>query len=226
MPRILCAVLMLCLLSGCSSKELSEGTVKKELQSRLEKQMVWDSVTLGRIGSHCQREWEGKIEADDLSPEKDLDMVAAQAGGYIAVIPDGPDFWRVSLTDKGKAAQDAEKYKVREYKSNLAGCDFKSYAIAVGHPEFGRVVDIQRTQDAWNVNFTWKWALTDFGRGLQKNGEIYSKLSPDQISHLSDRLGRRGMALPVPATTDEIPMKAEFKMGTDGVWNVGSSLDE
>jgi hypothetical protein len=226
MPRITCAVLMLCLLTGCSSKGLSEGTVKKELQPRLEKQMVFATVALGRIGSHCQREWEGKIEAADLTPDKDLDMVAAQAGGYITVVPDGPDYWRVSLTDKGKTAPDAEKYKIREYKSSLAGCDLKFHAIAVAHPEFARVVDIQRAQDAWNVSFTWKWAPTEFGRGLQKGGDIYSKLTPDQASHLSDRLGRRGMALPIPVTTDEIPMKAEFKMGTDGVWNVGSSSDE
>jgi hypothetical protein len=218
MPRILCAVLMFCLLSGCSS-DLSERTASKEIQSRFDEEVRLDFVEIGRIGSHCQWEQDGKIKDLDITPTKELHLIVAEMGGYISITPDGPGYWQVSLTDKGRKAPNAEQITHHNFQSKLNGCDFKAYTLAVAQPKLVRVLNIKRAEDVWNVSYTWKWEPTDFGRSLQKGGGLYSKLTFEQIDLLPYNLAGNGMRLPIPVTTDEMETQAVFKRDMTGKWD-------
>jgi hypothetical protein len=220
MPRILCAVLMLCLLSGCSSDGLSEGTARKQIESRFANEFAYDFVRLGRVGSHCQMEIDGRKQEEDLSPDKDAGVLVAQMAGYLEVTPDGPGYWQVNLTAKGRNAPNDEAHKYRDYHNNLNGCDYGTYTFAMAHPELVRVKAISRVDDAWVVEFTWKWVTTELGRALQSNGEIYSKLDPQIAAGLKYSIGGHVMKPPVPVPAEELPDHLAFKLGTDGYWNV------
>jgi hypothetical protein len=218
MLRILCAALMLCLLSGCSSNELSEKIVRREIQSRFDQEIRLDFVEVGRIGTHCQAERNGKVEDNPIDPAKSEALIVAQMGGYITITPDGADYWQVRLTDKGMNAPNADRFPHRDYQSKLNGCDFKGHTLAIAQPRFVRVVDMRHIENEWAVKFTWKWEPTEFGRSLQKGGDIYSKLSPQQIDMLPYHLAGDGMPIPIPVPADEMDATAVFTLVSDGKW--------
>jgi hypothetical protein len=217
MPRILCAVLMLCLLSGCSSKELTEKTVRKVVNAKFAGEIASAPIRIGRIGSHCQSNDGGKIREMDLNPEKNGPIIVAQMAGYVAVTSDGPDYWRVSLTDKGKKAPNGQLPIYPASHNALNGCDFEIYRLALAHPEVDQVGEIARKEDASYTTFAWKWIPTDFGRALQKDGEIYSRLTPEQRS-LTYAFYSPSMLVKFPLPTDENKVEAQFKQSADGQW--------
>jgi hypothetical protein len=115
---------------------------------------------------------------EDLTPEKHVEIVIAGLAGYLTVTPDGPDFWRLTLTDKGKAAASKmEHFRLADDHNTLNSCDYRTFMFPVAAMEILKVTGISGEQDARMVDFEWRWKPTEFGEMLRESGSIYQKLS-------------------------------------------------
>jgi len=98
---------LLGLLLGCSSGKLDRKIATKEIQSHFNGNQSTIVVEVGRVSSHCAYvKKDGSEVTQDLNPETSLRAVVAIKAGYVSATPDGAEFWRVNLTDKGRRAQD------------------------------------------------------------------------------------------------------------------------
>lgn len=167
---------------GCSSGSLDRKTAAQAIQERFKDDITGMMVQVGRVGAHCASpEKDGSQTPEDLTPEKHVEIVIAGLAGYLTVTPDGPDFWRLTLTDKGRAAASKmEHFRLADDHNTLNSCDYRTFMFPVAAMEILKVTGISGEQDARMVDFEWRWNPTEFGEMLRESGSIYQKLTPEQ----------------------------------------------
>jgi len=177
-------VLLLCMLPGCSIGKLDTQTATQEIQSRFKLNNSSIIITVGRVSEHCILYTENGVEHErGIKPEQDIDTVVGLKAGYLTVTRDGGDFWKISLTEKGKTAHDSSWSDPTPNTSN--GCDYQDYGFVVARPELVGVTGISGDRNMARVDYQYKWVPTELGQALRKNGAIYSQLTDMQRILLS-----------------------------------------
>jgi len=129
--------------------------------------------------------------------------VIANVAGYIDAVPDGQDFWKVTLTDRGRAF--VKTHDVAPKPSvDPNHCGYQVYSLPLATPKVTEVTGIVPGDQTSQVEFAWNWSLTDLGKALRANGKVYSALTEIQRRSLQDWFAMNpGPLLPVPAPSDE-----------------------
>lgn len=211
------------ILSGCSKQALDANTAFASIDKKLNGEAHRLMVRVGRVGSHCVTlDVNGQTYPVDINPDKDLDTMIASRAGYVAVTPDGKDFWKVALTSSGQAFLDSQHE--RPYSPEAPnGCSYSSVDMTLARPVAVKVTSISGDNNAAEATYAWKWQLTDLGTMLRDNGAVYSNLTPEQKAKLTERLSDTTFA---PAISAPLPpdqqmnstyeAKAEFKRSESG----------
>jgi len=209
-----------CLLLGCSNGQLDRKTAGKAIDARFSDDVSGIMVYVGKVGSHCASlENDGRQVPEDLTPEKQVEVVVAREAGLLTVTPDGPDYWQLTLTDKGKAAApDMERLRLHDYHNTLNGCDYRTVMFAVASMEIVKVIGISGEKDTRSVDFEWRWKPTELGVGLRENGSIYQKLGPEQrkMLHVFNLTDVAAVHIPVPSDDAINRNRLPFKKYDDG----------
>jgi hypothetical protein len=129
--------------------------------------------------------------------------VIASAGGYIDAVPDGQDFWKVALTERGRAFVKANDVAL-EPSVDPDHCGYQIYSLPLATAKVNQVTGIIPGDKSSQVEFAWNWALTDLGMALRANGKVYSALTDVQRRSLQDWFSANpGPVLSVPAPSEE-----------------------
>jgi len=186
-------LVLLVFLMGCSSGSLNRRTAKDAIQNRFNDDISGILLHIGRVGSHCfSLDYRNQQSPIDLTPGKSVETAVAQLAGYIDVKPDGPDYWLVTLTQKGKTAMNMERLKFGDDHNTLNACDHRGWAFALASMDVVQVTGISNDQgkgsDARMVDFQWRWKPTELGEMLRENGSMYQKLTPEQRKELKNSI--------------------------------------
>ena len=101
--RKMALLVIFAVLAGCSNNTLDKKTAAELIQKVYDKDYAAILADLGRLGSSCVMiSNDGSTWTKDLTPSKNAAIMALQSLGYATVTPDGPGFWRVELTERGK----------------------------------------------------------------------------------------------------------------------------
>ncbi len=214
----------LILSTGCSSGSLDRTSAKKAIQARFNDDISGIILHIGRVGPKCFNTGYPKGEQIpvDLTPDKSLETAVAILAGYVTVRPDGQDYWRVDLTEKGKAAPKMDRLKLGDDHNMANGCDHRTTAFSVASMEVVQVTGISSDQekgaDVRMAEFEWRWKATDLGEMLRENGSVYSKLTPEQRDKLIAVNPTDGgiLKVPVPPENDIRQAMLPFKKYDDG----------
>jgi hypothetical protein len=218
------ALICFCLLLGCSGNTLDRDTALKELNSKFRAKRRDLMFNIGRVGSHCSTVdlGEGKRGEIDLDPGKKIATIVAMKGGYVTVVPDGKDYWKVDLTARGKSFMDAQR-KHPYGNEKQKGCDFEQVEFPIAEGSVLEVTGITEGEALRGVDFQWKWQPTELGVRLREDGDIYSMLTPAQREDLAYMLnvGETGVRLPVPLPPADSSIRStvRFKKYDDG-WRI------
>ena len=171
------------LLLGCSSGQLDRKTAVKAIQERFSDDVSGIIMHLGRVGPHCfSLDADGHQTPADLTPDKSVETGIVIAAGYLDVKPDGPDYWRVALTERGKTAVNMERLKFGDDHNTLNGCDHRSFALALASMEIVQVTGVSSDQekgpDIRIVDFQWRWKPTELGAPFKKYDDGWSLNAP------------------------------------------------
>lgn len=200
-------VLLLALLvvAGCSRNTLDRQTATEKINQEFNKQRERLPLKIGRVGSHCETRTndDGKTHDVDLNPTFDTASLIAHAAGFADIVPDGAGFWKISLTDQGRAF--ANSYHiVPEDPDPSSHCGYKVYSLPLATAQVSEVTGIVPEERVSQVEFNWKWSLTDLGQGLKADGKVYGALDDVHRQSLKDWLwGNPGPTLPIPVPSDE-----------------------
>jgi hypothetical protein len=189
---------------GCSKSAMDRKTATEEINEAFSKQRVHIPVRVGRVGSHCETRIIDRETKDiDLNPALDPASVIAKAGGYIDTAPDGKDFWKTTLTDKGRAF--AKTYDVApEPSTDPNHCGYQVYSLPLATAHVTEVTGIVTGENTSSVEFSWNWTLTDLGIALRADGKVYTALTEVQRHSLKDWFYMNPWPfLPVPAPSEE-----------------------
>jgi hypothetical protein len=131
----------------------------------------------------------------------------------------------VSLPEKGKVLFETE-HGVRQFHRAGHGCDeyqvtfpiARDFVVDVSSP---KIQEEQPGSSIYEYTASSKWRITDLGKALQSDGEVYTQLSAEQRQeleksiNLSDNIyhGPR-FTLPAPHENENVPhsVTATFKM--------------
>jgi hypothetical protein len=218
-------VVMIAILTGCSAKDpAKEAPLRSDVQARMDRYYASNSIELavdiGRTGTQCFFPFSGQQNEEPMdigyAPDKDVPTVIAVRAGLISVNPAGKNWWDVSLTEKGKAFFENE-HGVRQFHRVGHGCDEYQVTLPIAH---AFVVDVSspKIQEEQPGSFIYeytassKWRITDLGKALQSDGEVYTQLSAEQKQdleksiNLSDNIyhGPR-FTLPAPHENENVP---------------------
>jgi hypothetical protein len=131
------------------SREAAGETIDKSLRSK----SVVISLEVGRVGAKCAGE---AAEVLNNDPTSDIQFITAQKAGLITIAPDGPNFWKVTLS--GVKPEILESVKKIPHKI-ANGCDSQTVKFAIARESLVEIVKISQVNDATaEVDFTWKWA--------------------------------------------------------------------
>ena len=127
------SLVMVALVAGCSRGSLDRKSAAKAIQGRFNDDISGILLNVGRVGSKCFNTGYPKGEqiTVDLTPDKNLGTAVATLAGYVTVKTDGQDYWRVDLTEKGKAAPNMDRLKFGDDHNTLNGCDHRSWALCL-----------------------------------------------------------------------------------------------
>jgi hypothetical protein len=130
----------------------------------------------------------------------------------------------VSLTEKGKSFFENE-HGVRQFHRVGHGCDeyqvtlpiARAFVVDVSSP---KIQEEQPGSFIYEYTTSSKWRITDLGKALQSDGEIYSQLSAEQRQDLEKSINLSGdiyhgpkFTLPAPRESENVPhsVTATFK---------------
>jgi len=189
---------------GCSQGTLDRKTTTNTINEAFSKQRERIPVRVGRIGLHCETRIEsGKTEDQALDPKFDTAGTMAHAAGYVDVVPDGEGFWKVNLTDTGRAFVEAY-HVVPEPPPVSSHCGYQVYSLPLATAHVTEVTGIVPGESTSSVEFSWNWTLTYLGIALRADGKVYTALNEVHRRSLVDWLTfNPGPILPVPAPSDE-----------------------
>jgi hypothetical protein len=214
--RKLALLALLAVLAGCSKNTLDKKMAAELIQKVYDKDYAAIITDVGRLGSSCvmisddgRSTW-----TKDLTPSKDATIVALQSLGYATVTPDGPAFWRVELTEKGKAVP----HGVFLPDPTRNACELQNVDFRLGTREVIKVTDITGDEKTATVEYSWKWKTTELGQALRKDGKAYAVLTPDERKSLDRRNTLLSPRFPIPAPEegDVITGTATFAKYADG----------
>lgn len=207
-------IVVLLVLAGCSSNKLNNKTAAKVIRSPLAQDQNTIVTDIGRVGATCVYTLDGEEQPIDLSPERSPERFAAEAIGYLSVTPDGPGFWRVALTEKGKSFVLGNPAP----RSALKGCDYQSVTFLLATPELVEVTGVTADENAPEVEYLWKWNVTDFGRELRQDGKAFAALNQDQRKSMARFVLSRIHKLPIPVPPEGYTEKGtvQLKKYVDG----------
>lgn len=212
---------LLSFLLACSGGTMDKATAANEIRSYLKGEHSFIFVDIGRVGSHCILvDSRGQQQNTDLNPDYNVSTVVARKAGYLTVAPDGKGFWRVELTDKGKAAAAATQEESIVYPP-LKGCDYQQVDFFLASPELEFVSGVTADENNPEVDYFWKWNVTELGQTLRRDGQVYPTLTPLQQAELQTHIHAlvHFLQLPVPPESFTSHSTVKFKKYTDG-WRV------
>jgi hypothetical protein len=189
---------------GCSKGTLNRKTATEKINEAFRRQRARIPVRIGRVGLHCETRTEnGKTEELELDPKFDTAVTMAHAAGYVDVVPDSEGFWKVTLTDTGRAFV-AAYHVVPEPPPGSSHCGYQFYSLPLATAHVVEVTGIVVSEKAAVVELAWNWTLTDLGRELRPDGKIYSALNDVHRDSLKMWLSANpGPNLKLPAPSDE-----------------------
>lgn len=202
MRRVLLAILLVVV--GCSKGTLDRKIAAEKINQEFSKRRERILVRIGRVGLHCEtRSENGKTVDLEWESKYDVAFLIAQAAGYVDISPDGEGFWKISLNDRGQAFVNAY-HIVPEAPPASSHCGYQFYSMPLATAQVVAVTGIIPDQNTCQAEVTWNWSLTELGKGLRANGNIYSALTEVQRGGLQDWLyANPGPRLPIPAPSDE-----------------------
>ena len=204
--------------SGASSKLMDKTTAAAEIKPHLQAGDNILFLKIGRVGTDCvELDSAGRETKFDLNPTSNINTIVAQRAGYATVAPDGKGFWKVALTDQGKAA-----LKETPYASNARnGCDYQQVNFVVATPELVSITDLTADMDAPKADYSWKWKVTGLGEMLRRNGKVFSTLDPLQQAELQTHIHGlvQPLLLPVPPEDFIGHSTVKFQRMVDG-WRI------
>jgi hypothetical protein len=205
------ALVGLLLVLGCSKGSLDRDTAFRKITQNANakrKLRTW----VGRVGRHCSVLGD-KVKSElSMDPNADISSVVAAKAGYVTFAPDGKDFWKISLTDKGQAVLDAQHEKPYARKTN-DGCDYELVNFLIAKQNVSQVTGITGDDASAEAEYRWTWELTELGAALREQGDIYSKLTSEQQDDLRRDFGGDILA---PAMELPVPSEEEIKNGARG----------
>jgi hypothetical protein len=207
------ALLLLSVLIGCSSKMMDNKTAEERVSYYLKKDQNFIFVDIGRVAIDCGTSSRDKDVKLGVDPTSDLEVLVVQAAGDVTVTQDGPGFWKIEPTEKGKADI------VRELVvTDQKGCNYKPTWFAVAIPTLVRITGITANENVPEVEYQWKWNVTELGQALKANGKAYALLDPDQRERLAKYkiFGKPTIPIPVPEENGLEKGVMQFKKYTDG----------
>lgn len=204
---------------GCS-RNLDKKTAAEEIKMALERSENSIHVHIGRGGSKCEvQDDQGRSRTGGLRPEDDREVIIAQSLGYITATPDGKDYWKISLTEKGQSVMSAEGNHLYAHQTG-EGCDYQQGDFVIATPELIEVTEIKGGPKAAVAYFTYKWKATELGAALRKGGEADKKLTPLQRETLYHGLlqfsSTVAVKIPVPREDNIESSSLIFAKGDDG----------
>jgi hypothetical protein len=208
-------LLLLCLLTACSGSKMLDNTTAEETIKKLLDKQYYVYSRVGRIGTDCGTETIEGIQVNSGS-KPDLSEMSSKAMGYITIEPDGANYWKITLTEQGKAAARREPYG----GTVKNGCDFKQVEFPVANPEFMKIAGITADENNPEVEYLWRWKVTKLGEALRQDGAVYITLTPEQRSKMQ-KLEIMGGSLgdvpiPIPPEDTVVTSVVKFKRYTDG----------
>lgn len=204
--------------SGASSKLMDKTTAAAEIKPHLQAGDNILFLKIGRLGTDCvELDSAGRETKFDLNPTSNLNTIVAQRAGYATVAPDGKGFWRVALTDQGKAAMKGTPYASNARK----GCDYQQVDFLVATPELVSVTDVTADTNAPEADYSWKWNVTTLGQMLRRDGKVFSTLTPLQQAELQTHIHGLVELVPVPVPAEDFIGygKVKFQRMIDG-WRI------
>jgi hypothetical protein len=208
-------LILLAVLAGCSKNTLDKKMAAELIQKVYDKDYAAILADMGRLGSSCEMiSDDGSSWTQDLTPSKNAAILALQAVGYATVTPDGPGFWKVELTEKGKALRHGDLLPGSARK----GCENQTVDFLLGTRAVTKVTNITGDEKTATVEYSWKWKTTELAHALRKDGKAYAVLTPDQRKTLGRRntLLSPGFPIPAPEEDDVITGTATFAKHEDG----------
>ena len=213
--RKMALLVIFAVLAGCSNNTLDKKTAAELIQKVYDKDYAAILADLGRLGSSCVMiSNDGSTWTKDLTPSKNAAIMALQSLGYATVTPDGPGFWRVELTEKGKALLHGAPLPGSASKQ----CNTQVVDFLLGTREVIKVTNISGDEKTATVEYSWKWKTTELGQALRKDGKAYAVLTSDQRKSLDRRNTLLSPRFPIPAPEegDVMTGTATFAKYADG----------
>jgi hypothetical protein len=172
-----CVVVLGALLSARAS-EVSKDAAAPVVSKYLQSMGVGVLVTLGRVGTKCA----DNDQVKNFDPTRDIQFVAGQKAGFLTITPDGPDFWKVELTEVKPAFAEAMK-KVRHKIAN--GCDYQDFLFGIARRSLVEIINVKPlTATTAEVQYTWKW------EPFPSFAKLAEQLSPEQQSDLEKYIAK------------------------------------
>lgn len=226
-------VAMIAILIGCSAKDpAKEAPLRSDVQARIGSYYASNSIELavdiGHTGTQCFFPFSGQRNEEPMdigyAPDKDVPTVIAVRAGLISVNPAGKTWWDVSLTEKGKAFFENE-HGVRQFHRVGRGCDeyqvtfpiARAFVVDVSSP---KIQEEEPDSFIYEYTASSKWRITDLGKELQSDGEVYTQLSAEQRQDLEKSINLSAsiyhgprFTLPAPHENENVPhsVTATFK---------------
>jgi len=197
-------LLLLIMFTACSGNKdkLDEKTAADGIRSYLKGNDSRFAVMIGRVATECPyRGVNGEELSDYTDPGPSIEIHLVELAGYVKEATDGPGFWKLSLTDKGKAAAAANQsrnYAVPPGK----GCDYQVVFFTLAAPELVKVTGIVSGEESTQIGYLYQWKLTDLGQMLRDNGQLYSMLDQEQRDRLGKMIQPRVYRIPFPLPPD------------------------
>jgi len=222
-------------LAACSSKQPAtdappgKEAALNEINTRyviLQRALDFD---IGRTGTDCYFPGNGQPFDIGYRPETDLETIVAVKAGLVEVKAAEKNRWDVTLTEKGKAVANAGYLKPIHHRVGN-GCDEYQISFPLAMARAFDVAGPKPEADSYEYTYSWKWEITELGKTLRQDGEVFSKLTQSQRQQLQELTNVRNdvnagplLSIPVPLDTDNRPRPgtAIFKKERDRwVFNV------
>jgi hypothetical protein len=161
--KIVWAVLPVVLfLSAASAVDISKDAITAVLNKGLQKEFVFFSLAIGRVGDSCGN---GEGYGHKVQPLPSMTRFhAAQKAALVKITPDGPGLWKVEMVNPAPGV--LENLQKMKHETG-DGCDSIPLIYRVATKtvvDIGKIQEI--TSEKSEVAFTWKWTLTPFGEKL------------------------------------------------------------
>lgn len=210
------ALLLVCAVLGCSNSMVSRKDALAQIRHQTEINDHGLLVFVGRVGLPCPHP-----DRPDWNPEEDIGTIVARKAGYLTVASDGEGYWKLELTDKGRAFMKSEA--VHFNSKQYGDCNFGVVNFPLVTKTISEVTGVMPEGNECRAEYKWHFKLTDLGRLLQEKGDVYLQLSLDERIRLGHRVGRE-LSLPVPDDPEiQLPNTgtAVFRKYDDG-WRLQS----